>query len=58
MTGRRLLAALALAILGPAGCGVPTSGDPTTIPASDIPYGLASPTPSGATSTPLSLIHI
>ena len=23
------------------GCGVPTSGEPTTIPASDVPYGLA-----------------
>jgi len=52
MTGRRLPAVLALVILGLAGCGVPTSGEPETIPASDVPYGLASPTPSDPTSTP------
>jgi hypothetical protein len=49
MTGRRLPAALLLAALLVAGCGVPTSGDPTTIPAADVPYGLASPTPSDET---------
>jgi hypothetical protein len=42
MTGRRLLLLAALAVLT-AGCGVPTGGDPTTIAASDIPYGLTSP---------------
>ena len=50
---RRLAAVGALALLTLSGCGVPTSGDPTTIPASDVPYGLASPTgtaPSGSTA--------
>ncbi|MGZ8751039.1 MAG: GerMN domain-containing protein [Pseudonocardia sp.] len=47
---RRLSALLAGVVVGLAGCGVPTSGDPTTIAASDIPYGLASPTPSTPTS--------
>jgi len=50
---RRLGAVAALALLTLSGCGVPTSGEPTTIPASDVPYGLASPTPSapsGATA--------
>jgi Sporulation and spore germination len=46
VTGRWLPAALALALLGMAGCGVPTSGEPETIPASEVPYGLASPTPT------------
>jgi hypothetical protein len=53
MTGRRVTAALALALLGLGGCGVPTSGEPTTIPAADVPYGLAAPTPSDPTSTPM-----
>jgi hypothetical protein len=52
VTGGRLPAVLALAVLGVAGCGVPTSGEPTTIPASDVPYGLASPTPSAPTGEP------
>lgn len=50
---RRLAAVGALALLTLSGCGVPTSGDPRTIPASDVPYGLASPTgtaPSGSTA--------
>ena len=50
---RRLAAVGALALLTLTGCGVPTSGDPTTIPASDVPYDLASPTataPSGSTA--------
>jgi spore germination protein GerM len=46
VTGRRLVVAVATALLGLAGCGVPTSGEPETIPASDVPYGLASPTPA------------
>lgn len=50
MSARRLLAGLAVALL--AGCGVPTSGDPETIPASEVPYGLASPTPSAHTAGP------
>jgi hypothetical protein len=36
-----LAAALALV---PA-CGVPTGGEPTTIPAAEVPYGLAAPSP-------------
>ncbi len=58
MTGlRRRTAGLALlaCVLAvvPAGCGVPDSGEPTPIPASDVPYGLAAPTPTepGDTST-------
>jgi len=46
---RRLLAvALGLAV---AGCGIPTGGEPRTIAASDVPYGLASPAP-GPTAAP------
>lgn len=41
------LAALVLAVV--AGCGVPTGGSPTTISPAEVPYGLASPSP---TSTP------
>jgi spore germination protein GerM len=47
-----LLAATVLTI-GPAlvsACGVPTGGEPTTIAASDIPYGLASPSPTPTAS--------
>jgi hypothetical protein len=47
---RRLLALLACLVL--AGCGVPTSGDPAVIPASEVPYGLASPTTTTPSSTP------
>jgi hypothetical protein len=47
---RRLAVLAACLVL--AGCGVPTSGDPTVIPATDVPYGLASPTPTAASSTP------
>lgn len=36
-----------------AGCGVPTGGTPSTIPAEDVPYGLASPSPT-PTPTPSS----
>lgn len=48
---RRPLVVVAGVVIGLAGCGVPTSGEPTTIAASDVPYGLASPTataPSGS----------
>ena len=53
MTGRRRLLALAAAAVL-TGCGVPTGGGPQTIAASDIPYGLASPSPGSpaATSSP------
>jgi hypothetical protein len=50
MSARRLLAGLAVALL--AGCGVPTSGDPEIIPAAEVPYGLASPTPSDRSAAP------
>jgi hypothetical protein len=51
-TGARRAAAVgALVLLAVSGCGVPTSGEPTTIPASDIPYGLASPTPTAPGGT-------
>jgi Sporulation and spore germination len=45
VTGRRPAAVLATALLALGGCGVPTSGEPEIIPASDVPYGLASRTP-------------
>ena len=48
---RRAAAVGALVLLAVSGCGVPTSGEPTTIPASDIPYGLASPTPTASSGT-------
>jgi hypothetical protein len=49
---RRRIAAVALGLLL-AGCGVPTGGEPRTIPASDVPYGLAQPTaPSSSTAPP------
>ena len=53
MSGRcRLLALVAAAVL--AGCGVPAGGAPDRIDPSDVPYGLASPSPgtSAATSSP------
>lgn len=44
MTARRVLPAAVLAVLALlAGCGVPTGGAPTPIAATDIPYGLATP---------------
>lgn len=44
MNGRRaVVLALALVL---AGCGVPTGGAPATIPAEDVPFGLALPSPS------------
>jgi hypothetical protein len=50
--GRGLCAAALLAVVGvTAGCGVPTGDAPTTIPASDVPYGLLSATPSSAPAT-------
>lgn len=43
----RVAALLALPLL--CSCGVPTSGDPETIPASRVPYDLSSPGPTGTT---------
>jgi spore germination protein GerM len=34
------------------GCGVPTGGAPSTIAPSDVPYGLASPSPSASPTAP------
>lgn len=44
-------AAVAIAVVL-TGCGVPTGGQPQTIPPSDIPYGLASPSPTPMPSAP------
>lgn len=43
---RRLVLLLVCAVL--VGCGVPTGNTPQRIPASDVPYGLASPAPLSA----------
>jgi spore germination protein GerM len=53
MRGRRLLPVLA-AVITLTACGVPTGGAPSTIPASEVPYGLAAPrsTTPPATSSP------
>ena len=52
MIGGRLLTAAALAtgLAMVSACGVPTGGTPTTIAASDIPYGLAEPSPAPTVS--------
>ena len=49
---RRLVCAV-VALVGLAGCGVPTKGEPTTIPAAEIPYGLAAPEPTDSSDTTL-----
>jgi hypothetical protein len=51
VTARAAAAVLSLLVLLLGGCGVPTSGEPETIAASDVPYGLASPTPSATSSS-------
>lgn len=57
MSGLRSLAAgaagavtLAVAVVA-AGCGIPTGGQPDTIPSGDVPYGLTSPTASAPSVT-------
>ncbi len=52
MTGRSRTAVVAVALSAVAACGVPTSGEPATIAASDVPYGLASPTASAPSGSP------
>jgi hypothetical protein len=47
-----LLVALPAVDVATAACGVPTGDAPTTIPASDVPYGLLSTTPSSPAATP------
>jgi spore germination protein GerM len=42
----RRFVCVVVALVGLAGCGVPTKGEPTTIPAAEIPYGLAAPEPT------------
>ncbi|MFQ1002732.1 GerMN domain-containing protein [Modestobacter sp. SSW1-42] len=55
MTARRTAARAGalLVLLATAACGVPTGGDPEAIPATEVPYGLALPSP-GATAAPTS----
>jgi hypothetical protein len=48
----RRWATVLLAVAGAAACGVPTGDAPATVPASDVPYGLLSTTPSSAPATP------
>lgn len=43
MSRRAIVLGLALMV---AGCGVPTGGEPQAIPSSEVPYGLADPSPS------------
>lgn len=51
MSARRWAVVL-LAVAGTAACGVPTGDAPTTIPPSDVPYGLLSTAPTSAAVTP------
>lgn len=55
--GRGGRAAALLVVTATTACGVPTGGSPVPIPASDVPYGLASPLPttSAAPSSPARL---
>lgn len=50
MTGRRVAVLAVLAVL--AGCGVPTGGEPSTIAPTDVPYGLAEPSPAPTSTAP------
>lgn len=50
MSARRAGALVVLALL--AGCGVPTGGEPSTIAATDVPYGLAESTPVPTPTSP------
>ena len=53
MTGRRVRALAVLALLAVlTGCGVPTGGEPSTIAATDVPYGLAEPAPAPTPTSP------
>ncbi|SOC47803.1 Sporulation and spore germination [Blastococcus aggregatus] len=49
--GRAAWSAVALAVVL-TGCGVPTGGAPSTIAPSDVPYGLASPSPTASPTAP------
>jgi hypothetical protein len=53
VTGRRVRAFPVLALLAVlTGCGVPTGGGPSTIAATDVPYGLADSSPVPTPVTP------
>ena len=53
MTGRRARAlALLASLVVLVGCGVPTGGEPSTIAATDVPYGLAEPAPAPTPTPP------
>ncbi|MDT0277322.1 GerMN domain-containing protein [Blastococcus goldschmidtiae] len=55
MTGRRAgwaAAAAGLVVAVAAGCGVPTGGPPSTIAPTDVPYGLAAPSPTATPTAP------
>ncbi|MGY2126924.1 GerMN domain-containing protein [Blastococcus sp. SYSU DS0617] len=55
MTGFRAgwaAAAAGLVVAVAAGCGVPTGGSPSTIAATDVPYGLAAPSPTATPTAP------
>jgi hypothetical protein len=45
VTARAVLGLLAV-LAAVTGCGVPTGGEPSTIAATDVPYGLADPAPA------------
>lgn len=52
-SARRACGAVVLLVgllLAGTGCGVPVQGDPTPVPADQLPYGLASRGPSGTTA--------
>ncbi|SDF66150.1 Sporulation and spore germination [Blastococcus aurantiacus] len=50
MTARRVGLCAVLAVL--AGCSVPTGGEPSTIAPTDVPYGLAEPSPAPTSTSP------
>lgn len=54
MSGRafRWVAALVATAGLAAACGVPSGDAPATVPASDVPFGLLSPTPTSPAATP------
>jgi hypothetical protein len=51
MTARLAAGAGLVVVLAVAGCGVPTDGAPEAIPASSVPFGLASAEPSAPSAT-------
>ena len=47
------LAVLLAVLVAVAGCGVPTGGPPTAVPASEVPFGLLSPSPQEPAPAPV-----